>query len=670
MTDFEKNVMDDMKNQQDWARILNPTMSLLKFRTPYNFTGNLTYMSGKLLYGIWRPAKSTESRLLTHQKEINDNKEYNANSYEQNHFFHNKYIRPFSFRKAFQYPQVQTNQYCPCFDCYAELTILKEYESILSKTDSTYQNIDEVINMISTLYSNKFWSKTWDDNIPIEKQLDSFESKEPNNILGVKRTIQIQNKNILIVIPKFNIYGLENFETLFTEYIDDLYNKFADFTSKNTMNNMMYYKIVILEHLPFKDKNLYGALMNSAYTIAMYSQTQYHRILFHEPFLLPNRKLLELYLSDIPEDIIIYSNIYKPLHTLSVFSIKTEIFHNINGYPNNIDDVYLCNKICLERIKNSGNTIKYVSSNNIDSNSAYFNINYEDSIADIRPIELLTKLSNDTIENINNMRAKSNYDNWCGVKQKYYFNTHNITYHIHSIGDITDIIKYTIKLHNSCDIYNDINEDIQNITRLEDINREIINFIKRQLDKYLIDEGVVDESPNEELGITKTAQWSPIDENTISIEHTGKIMNYGEYLENILNVIEETFYFVNSLKSPDENIQNVIKMIINKWYSYLLINESETEQKNQRIKIIKLSDPSKLVVDPVYYSGLMKLNKIYMYSQHPVEKYLLVGLFPNSSKDIKLLYEYPRITYLNMIVHNMNILNVDKILNEFEQTIK
>jgi hypothetical protein len=406
--------------------------------------------------------------------------------------------------------------------------------------------------------------------------------------------------------------------------------------------------------------------MNSAYTIAMYSQTQYHRILFHEPFLLPNRKLLELYLSDIPEDIIIYSNIYKPLHTLSIFSIKTDIFHNINGWPNNIDDVYLCNKICLERIKNSGNTIKYISSNSIDSTSAYFNINYEDSIADVRPVELLSKLSNDTMESINNMRAKSNYDNWCGVKQKYYFNTHNISYHIHSTGEVTDIIKYTIKLHNSCDIYNDIINDIQNLTRLEDINREIINFMKQRLDVYLIDENIRDN----EQDITKTKQWSPIDENTISVEHTGRIMNYGEYLENILNVIEETFYFVNSLKSPDENIQNVIRMIINKWYSYLLINESETEQQNQRKKIIKLNDPSKLIDDSIHYSGLMKLNKNYMYSQHPIDKYLLAGLFPNSSKDIKLLYEYPRITYLNMIVHNMNILNVDKILNEFEQTIK
>jgi hypothetical protein len=264
------------------------------------------------------------------------------------------------------------------------------------------------------------------------------------------------------------------------------------------------------------------------------------------------------------------------------------------------------------------------------------------------------------------MRAKSNYDNWCGVKQKYYFNTHNISYHIHSTGEVTDIIKYTIKLHNSCDIYNDIINDIQNLTRLEDINREIINFMKQRLDVYLIDENIRDN----EQDITKTKQWSPIDENTISVEHTGRIMNYGEYLENILNVIEETFYFVNSLKSPDENIQNVIRMIINKWYSYLLINESETEQQNQRKKIIKLNDPSKLIDDSIHYSGLMKLNKNYMYSQHPIDKYLLAGLFPNSSKDIKLLYEYPRITYLNMIVHNMNILNVDKILNEFEQTIK
>jgi hypothetical protein len=660
ITEFEKNVMNDMSKQQDWVRILTPLLSLLKFRTPYNFTGNMTYMSGKLLYGIWRPPKSTESRLLTHQKEIGENKEYNADVYEKNHFFHNKYIRPFAFRKAFidfsKYI-TQSNQYCPCYDCYAELTVLKEYETIIQQTGTKYQNIDDVINVLNnnskfnTLYNNKFWSKTWDDNIPIEKELEQLES-EPNSIIGIKRNIPIENKNVLIVIPKVNIYNIENFESVFTEYIDD-FNKNI---SKISFDNMMYYTVIILEQQLFKEKIHYGALMNSAYTIATFSENKYERILFHEPFVMPNTKLFELYLKDtISENIIIYSSIYEPLHKLSVFSIKTDIFYNINGYPNNIDDVLMCNNICLDRIMASGIKMEHVHSNEIDSNSVYFNITYEDYIDDGRPTKLSGILTGDEIEIIKNIRNKSNYDNWCGVKQKFYFNTQNIINYINNIGEITNILKYTISLHNSCDVYNNITYELQELTRLEDINREIINFIKQRIEKYLINE-----------------KFTVLEDNTIKLEHTtnqnytGLYINYGEYLECILNIIEETYYFINNIKIENETINSVLKMMINKWYSYINVY---MDDKDIRIYIIKLSEPFKLVENAVNYTGLMKLNKLYMYSQYELDKYLIRTLLYDTVTDYKLLYEYQKLTYMKMIVHNVNILTIDKMIEEFEQNI-
>jgi hypothetical protein len=290
--------------------------------------------------------------------------------------------------------------------------------------------------------------------------------------------------------------------------------------------------------------------------------------------------MLELYLTNsIKKDVIIYSNIYKPLHPLSVFSIKTDIFENSNGFPNNIDDILLCNKICLERIKNTGSSIEYVSSNNIESNSLFFNINYEDDIADVRPNELKHKLSNEEINKINNIRYKSNYDNWCGIKQKYYFNTFNISYYIDSNGNTTNIIIYKIDLHNSCDIYNEIDSNIIEIKSIDDINKILITFIKNRLNKYLIEEELID--------------------NTILIKYViddnlnGINMNYGEYIECILNVIEETFYYINNIKNDNTDIQKVLKLIIKNWYSYINV---EPYNDDQKIYTINLTDPSILII--------------------------------------------------------------------------
>lgn len=660
INEFEQNVMKDMRNQEQWVRILNPLISLLKFRTPYYMYEDMTYMSGKLLYGIWRSPKSTESRLLTHQSEINVDKLYNGRAYENSNFFNTKYSRPFAYRKAFQdFPKyiIDTNMYCPCYDCYSELMILKEYETIISLTKTNLTNMDDAISLISQLSPQKFWSKIWEDNISIEKQFDTIDT-EPYSIVGIKRNLTIENNNILIIIPKVNIYNLDNFETLFTEFIDDFYRNI----SKVRFDNMMYYKIVILEQVPFKEQILYGALLNSAYTIAKYSENKYNRILFNEPFLLPNRKLFELYLNNsIKDDIIIYSNIYKSVNQLAVFSIKTERLNISNGYPNNISDVLMCNKILLERIKRVGSSIYYVSSNNMDNNSIFFNLNYQDTIADIRPAELLHQLSNEKIDEFNNLRNTSNYDKWCGSIQKYYFNTENMSKYINLNGDETEIINYVINLHNSCDLYNGIDDNMRNMTKLSigDINRELISFMKKRIDKYLFEENI------SEIGAERVTIEYNTDENYI-----GRNICFGEFIENLLNIIEETYYFISNMRSEDENTQKIIKLIIENWYSYINI---ERDEMDIRKYTIILSDPSILVNEMVTHKGITNLNRMYIWSQEQLSKTLIRSLFYESDERkemiIRLLYKYQQYTYMNMIIHNINIRKVDNIIEEFEGSI-
>ena len=675
LSQFEQNVMNDMRKQEEWVRIFNPLISLLKFRTPYYMKDNLTYMAGKLLYGIWRPPKSTESRLLTHQKEINENKEYNGLLYEENHFYHNKYIRPFTFRQAFiEFNEYITEQnvYCPCYDCYAELKIIKEYTELIPLVNTSLQNMDDVIEHIMNtgIYTNtnvnRLWSSstTWPHNYAIEDVIEEPLKKldeGPFDFVANRRVLS--TKYMLIVIPKINIYKLENFETLFNDYI----TYFNETIKKIDNTDNTYYQVVVLDSIPYKEQIYYGALLNSAYTIA--ENMDLETILFHEPFLRPNKKMFELYLKNEMkyENIRLYSNVYEDaFHPLSVFEINLDAFYSTNGFPNNISDVLTCYNICFDRFKQSVNNIYYVTNNEIESNSVFYNIAYTDDIVNVRPVKLLSELSNDEINKLNIIREKSNYNNWCGLKQLYYFHTEQIKKYIDMNGNETDMEIYTISPHESCSLYDTVDINGTKIDNIDDINRVVMDYLKICIVKYL-----------------PTEKYAIIDENKISLEYLttdkylGININYGEFIEGILNILEDIYLFVILLKSDNEEIKKILDLIIKKWCSYMTIIKDidlKINKKNDpRLFILELERPERLIDDNLSCNSISKLKLLYRNSRTKMDDIKLRSLFYHYDENIqnifKFMLEYNKYTYLNLIVHNLNVNKVMKHINDFEQTI-
>lgn len=140
---FEAGVVRDMKMQEDWVRIIDPVMSLLKFRMSYDMKAGdkIKYLKGTLLFGIWAKPLSGETRLLVKQEDNKKSVNYEFSAYEQTQFFHNKYVRQFCFKSAYNSFKGQMyeldNDYCPCYDCYAELSILADYIKLDSKYIAT-----------------------------------------------------------------------------------------------------------------------------------------------------------------------------------------------------------------------------------------------------------------------------------------------------------------------------------------------------------------------------------------------------------------------------------------------------------------------------------------------------------------------------------------------------
>ncbi len=99
----EKMIIEDMEMQKRWIHIINPVMSMLKFRIPFT-TGDyckepyslgkkctINYLDGDLLLQPWAPIFSTEMRLIVPSSP--KMKEYDITEVDEKMFYHNFHDR-------------------------------------------------------------------------------------------------------------------------------------------------------------------------------------------------------------------------------------------------------------------------------------------------------------------------------------------------------------------------------------------------------------------------------------------------------------------------------------------------------------------------------------------------------------------------------------------------
>jgi hypothetical protein len=129
-------ILDDLKQQQKWVQIMQPKMSLLKFRLPYNSANSLTYFAGEIYYQIWGPLSTTETRLMTDGSQETT---YHTKDYEEIMYRFNNITRQETYSHDIPLHAVPGLDYC--YDCYAEIQVLKLYlETQLPKSVPTLMN--------------------------------------------------------------------------------------------------------------------------------------------------------------------------------------------------------------------------------------------------------------------------------------------------------------------------------------------------------------------------------------------------------------------------------------------------------------------------------------------------------------------------------------------------
>lgn len=130
---IDQEVRANLHKQMEYVKGIRPLISVLKFRMPYDMKHGDTfeYLRGTLYYNVWNPPTSGETRLIVEQKFIDKLTHYDFKKYEETLFFHNKYKRPFCYNTPYsRITNRPHNDYCACFDCTAELSILDQYAKL------------------------------------------------------------------------------------------------------------------------------------------------------------------------------------------------------------------------------------------------------------------------------------------------------------------------------------------------------------------------------------------------------------------------------------------------------------------------------------------------------------------------------------------------------------
>eukprot|EP00043_Microstomoeca_roanoka_P015870 m.159576 g.159576 ORF g.159576 m.159576 type:complete len:698 (+) comp16349_c1_seq3:1168-3261(+) len=154
----EKETDHAVRNDQDcqmrWHDIMKPAASMLKFRLPWD-KGTTEYLDGEIYLPVWGPITTTEARLMVtgHSRRRYDNQKYEAQLF---HF--NTRVRVGRYAHGVKGEGIDY-----CYDCKAEIEILRRYFIKEQKMDPNDPTIDDQIAELSRRISRSLGQRTLQD---------------------------------------------------------------------------------------------------------------------------------------------------------------------------------------------------------------------------------------------------------------------------------------------------------------------------------------------------------------------------------------------------------------------------------------------------------------------------------------------------------------------------
>ena len=146
----EERVVADMKAQQDWHFLLGSQRSILKFRLPWD-DGHTRYLNGDIYLPVWGPSSTTECRLITVKPGAHEEvyRTYDNRKYERQMFYFNNVTRHSLYRHQLSMGSPLAEGIDHCYDCKAEIEILRGYLTEMSSRPFNHLTIGYEIARMS-----------------------------------------------------------------------------------------------------------------------------------------------------------------------------------------------------------------------------------------------------------------------------------------------------------------------------------------------------------------------------------------------------------------------------------------------------------------------------------------------------------------------------------------
>jgi len=312
----------------------------------------------------------------------------------------------------------------------------------------------------------------------------------------------------LVVIPYCPITECSNYHEQFYSFVDS----FRLRLSRELEEESTLVQVVVIDAIgrildSHVDKNVenisdnllntmgisFGAMLNTAYFIAKHSKVPFERILFHEPFFMPNRNLMQLYfqypssMRGTSQGLIHFTSVYRELFPKSspymgVFSIDTEMFRDCNGFPTHLTDRVQVFERFMVRVRRICSPV-HVYSNDVDRTSMFYHLYYEDVLGDLRRMPQ-KDIHNETVQ-----WSDATYsvldDEYSGISQMPFFETHHVQeVQFREEHDYTTVkvMRYVVRPSPLIAFYNDFpqrfdGKQMDGLTEYYDFMTELMNYI-------------------------------------------------------------------------------------------------------------------------------------------------------------------------------------------------
>ena len=117
----EESVWKDMEAQSRWHTIIQPFMSSLKFRLPWDQPPEVSidYLDGDIYLPVWGRTSTTECRLFVDRRKHSKTRKYYPLAYEEEMSYFNRVIRP-----SIHLHTIRDSRLDRCYDCASEIWVL------------------------------------------------------------------------------------------------------------------------------------------------------------------------------------------------------------------------------------------------------------------------------------------------------------------------------------------------------------------------------------------------------------------------------------------------------------------------------------------------------------------------------------------------------------------